>query len=412
MSKLMQQPEISSLTGLRFWAAMFILLNHLLLGYIPRDNPYFNNLLSSAGIIGMDIFFILSGFIIHYNYHSKIENLKIRSLFEFFAARFARLYPLFIFLFAIELFTKGLHAPSVDVWNSLKYFLTMSQSWFYDLNSMGQTFIYMYPRSSISWSVSTEMLMYAAYPFLLLLFRYDKLHASVRILTLVLITILFSLGLRWLNNHMDVVDHFGIKHFGQQASLATNASYSFAFWFVFISPYVRVFEFIIGICVAQLFLKSRHHPIHPTEAIVVPLLGLCAVSFILATFLPNAIALPWIKQTFVTIGYYPFIAIVLYVCARYGDSLMGRFFSMPFLVKQGEYSYSIYLFHIFVYSAATHTLLGIVPTGIRIIILWIVIFSCAFILYRYIEMPGRKLLRSWLMVKYDEVVRGWQRMFT
>ena len=78
-----QQKNLPSLTGLRFWAVFFILINHLLLGYVPRDNLLFINMLRHAGEIGMDIFFILSGFIIHYNYSASIQSFSKLSIYSF-----------------------------------------------------------------------------------------------------------------------------------------------------------------------------------------------------------------------------------------------------------------------------------------------------------------------------------------
>lgn len=414
MSRVARQPELPALTGLRFWAAFFILLNHLLLGFISRDNPWLKNLLGAGGILGMNTFFILSGFIIHYNYHAKLKDFSAHSFYEFFVARFSRLYPLFVFLFLVDFFATNLTLQRFnpeDVWRSLKYFLTMSQSWFYLPTSTGEIITYMYPRASIAWSISTEMLMYSCYPLLLLAFNRDRVGHVARGILVGALALMLSLGLRWLNNHMGSVDHIGVRMFGEQAAMGRNVSYSFAFWFVFLSPYVRVFEFIIGAMTAQVFLRLRDHPIGPREAVVMPLLGMAAMLFILATFLPDAYAITWGKKTLRMVGYYPPLAIIIFVAARYGDSLVCRFFSISSFVNLGERSYSIYLFHIFLISAATHVPTAAVPTAIRILMLWATVIASAHVLYRFIEMPARKKVRDALMATYPAIVRGWRRMF-
>lgn len=414
MSKIARQPNLPPLTGLRFWAAFFILLNHLLLGFIARDNPALKNMLGASGILGMNTFFVLSGFIIHYNYHEKLKHFNAHSFFEFFVARFSRLYPLYIVLFLLELVTvdmalQGLR--SEDVIGSLKYFLTMSQSWFYKLTSTGQSVTYMYPRSSISWSISTEMLMYSFYPALLLLFRRDRSSHWLRLVVVAGLVLLFSLGLRWLNNNMDVIDRYGVSLFGQNAGMGRNVSYSFAFWFVFISPYVRVFEFIIGAMTAHLFLRLRDHAPGKREQYLVPLLGLVSMLYIMATFLPDSIAIGWLQVTHRTIGYYPALAIIIFVAARHSSSFVSRYFSINSFVRLGEYSYSIYLFHIFVYSASTHaSALGVV-VALRIVILWATVFASAHVLYRFIEMPWRKKVRDGMMAGYPFVLERWRKLF-
>jgi hypothetical protein len=48
----------------------------------------------------MTLFFVLSGFVIHYNYAASIERDGARGIANFFVARFARLYPLYIVVIA------------------------------------------------------------------------------------------------------------------------------------------------------------------------------------------------------------------------------------------------------------------------------------------------------------------------
>ena len=406
-----QQKNLPSLTGLRFWAVFFILINHLLLGYVPRDNLLFINMLRHAGEIGMDIFFILSGFIIHYNYSASIQSFSKLSIYSFIVARIARLYPLYIFLFIVELILVGSHFNHHDVWSSLLYFFTMSQSWFYVLNSAGQTMFYMYPHSSISWSVSTEMLMYFCYPFILKLILRDKTNSATKIVLVIISTLLLAAVLSWLNNHKDVIDVFAVQYFGEQVSMARSPSYSFAFWLTFISPYVRILEFIIGVLVCHLYFNLQHIAVTVKESITMSMIGLASAIFILATFLPNEMAISWVNDLFLKLGYYPFIGLILFICARYPQAILDKFFSFSFFVKQGEYSYSIYLFHIFIYAIAAHALEKVTSIPLRVLLLWTTVLICANILYRLIEMPCRKWVKTRLMNRYDTFAQIWENVF-
>src|SRR5262249_2161334 len=51
--------------------------------------------------VGMTLFFVLSGFVIHLNYHGIVRAGRGGTA-DFFIARFARLYPMFLVVFAIE----------------------------------------------------------------------------------------------------------------------------------------------------------------------------------------------------------------------------------------------------------------------------------------------------------------------
>jgi peptidoglycan/LPS O-acetylase OafA/YrhL len=91
----MQKPEIPSLTGLRFYAAALVLWAHTVGAFlVPADVPVLRSS-SSVGLLGTTLFFVLSGFVIHYNYSSSLSTLTPRALYSFVVARFARLYPLF-----------------------------------------------------------------------------------------------------------------------------------------------------------------------------------------------------------------------------------------------------------------------------------------------------------------------------
>src|SRR5712691_7440959 len=91
----MQRPEIPSLTGLRFYAAALVLWAHTVTAFfMPAGVPILGSS-PVTGFLGMTLFFVLSGFVIHYNYGESLGSLKARAIYSFVIARFARLYPLF-----------------------------------------------------------------------------------------------------------------------------------------------------------------------------------------------------------------------------------------------------------------------------------------------------------------------------
>jgi peptidoglycan/LPS O-acetylase OafA/YrhL len=135
-------PMIVPLTSLRGLAALAVVGFH----YAPfiAGIPIFNR-----GFLGVDLFFLLSGFILT-NVYSK--EITARS---FFVARFARTYPLHLFILATLLPCFG-RAPVYSA-DSFLCNLTMTQvlcggplSW-----------------NSVSWSLSAEWICYFLFPILL-----------------------------------------------------------------------------------------------------------------------------------------------------------------------------------------------------------------------------------------------------
>lgn len=171
-----RNPDLPALFGLRFFAAVLILVHHLLLGPVSRQGA-FVPFLSQLGLLGMTFFFVLSGFLIHYLNAGTL--FRTRSLRSFLAARLARLYPLYLCVLLIVIaFTQDLAKYSQsDALKGLLPTVLMAQSWFFETIDSVPVTIFL-PRFSLAWSISTELLMYAAYPFVLLALR--RLGLSVR----------------------------------------------------------------------------------------------------------------------------------------------------------------------------------------------------------------------------------------
>ena len=77
---------IKPLTSLRFFFAFFVFLSHI--SFIKSDAAYidiFDNVFDE-GFLGVSFFFILSGFILAYNYNDKILERKV-SKSKFYIAR-------------------------------------------------------------------------------------------------------------------------------------------------------------------------------------------------------------------------------------------------------------------------------------------------------------------------------------
>ena len=367
---------IPSLTGLRFVAAALILRNHLLIGYVARDNPYFGPGLQVAGRLGMDVFFILSGFIIHYTYGAELASWSWTSTRKFFTARIARLYPLYIAVIVLDI---GLSiyfgdVARKDIVRSLPFLLTGSQSWFYLQGSSGVTFAQILPRAGLTWSISTEFGLYLTYPLIASLLAWDRTGPRLRATIVLTLVTLLSLGLAAMWQVL----------IAEQAIRGYNAS--FVVWLTFVSPFGRFWQFLIGVLIAHL-LSSGHRL--PASSVITA----SATVYLFLFLLPPSQMPFFISAIMQFLGPHAAIAILIFSLATNVTTGASRFLSTNVLVRLGELSYSIYLLQLFVLQVMLALFGNGTPSIPKIALYWIVLIFASGVSFRYIEAPARKALR-------------------
>lgn len=152
-------PEnLKPLTALRFYAALWVVSFHFWPNLAGVD---FTPKLVEKGYLGVELFFVLSGFILSHVYLQGFGEGRLR-YGQFLWARLARIYPLHIATLA-GVAAMGLGAMAVGVqmthpivdWASLPANLTLTHAW-----GLAQTAAWNHP----SWSISAEAFAYIAFP--------------------------------------------------------------------------------------------------------------------------------------------------------------------------------------------------------------------------------------------------------
>ena len=169
-----RRQEVPALTGLRFLAALTVLFAHGVGATLANDQPPQGAVawLMTVSGFGMTLFFVLSGFVIHYNYATLVTAGGPRGIAAFLWARFARLYPLFLVMMLVYVLASQRH---VAFWTghpekfnaiveALPYFLLSIQSWVYKVIDGGSLIEAVRGGSPPTWSISTEWFFYFAYP--------------------------------------------------------------------------------------------------------------------------------------------------------------------------------------------------------------------------------------------------------
>jgi hypothetical protein len=85
------RPRLGALTTLRFFAALHVVLFHMRVVRILDGGPWWYQNFASIGYVGVNLFFVLSGFILVYTYAGPPLNTP-----RFWQARFARIYPAYV----------------------------------------------------------------------------------------------------------------------------------------------------------------------------------------------------------------------------------------------------------------------------------------------------------------------------
>jgi peptidoglycan/LPS O-acetylase OafA/YrhL len=134
VASLIHRDTVPGLTGLRFVAAFCVLIAHSVTVLMGGHEVYW---IKQASGFGMTLFFVLSGFVIHYNYAVAVTGSRgTRGTAAFLWARFARLYPLLLLMLALYVLVSNKHfefwtgRPErfIDVLHALPYFLLSIQS--------------------------------------------------------------------------------------------------------------------------------------------------------------------------------------------------------------------------------------------------------------------------------------------
>ena len=347
-SKLVYRPEIDSLRALSVGA---VIIYHAAI---------YNQLFLPGGYLGVDIFFVISGYL--------ISSLIFREFFQtntfifqnFFERRARRILPalLFVILLTIPLALKYIYPVSlVDFSKSILSTLGFVSNLYFFFT--GQEYA---AESGLlkpllhTWSLSVEEQFYILFPIILVLcFKYFKNYLLSIIIIGIMLSLLFA-------------ENLSIK----------NPSLNF---YVLSS---RAWELLLGSLVALLEIKYKKKNTLINSNIFVPIgLILIISSFF---FYDESIAHP----TFRSLP--PVIGTVLILYFANSSSLVVRLMSLKLFSSIGLISYSLYLWHFPVFAFARLSFYG---NNIKeYLFIGSSIFILSILSYLFLEKPFRSKKRT------------------
>lgn len=341
---------IKPLTSLRFIFALMVFYAH---SYVV--DPFFNQPFFKEGFVGVTFFFVLSGFIIAYNYEDKFLSSTV-SKRKFWIARFARIYPMHILTISL---TAVLAFPlAKDFGNWLGHFFPA----LFLLHPFIPLEDYFFYTDSPSWSLGCEQFFYFLFPFLIVWFgRNRRLGWTLGCLAILVPVCMFYTADEWVR----------------------------PLWYV--NPFLRMPDFLVGILLYRIYVRFKSVEWSFRTA---TLLELGAVGFFLLFYLPGPDLLPKVFRY--NCFYWLPIVWLLFMFARQSGAL-SRVLSHSFLVLLGEASYSVYLIHLFMmqgYNALAAHYGWQWPYAVSTGLILVVTVAVSIGTYMYIEKPANRLIRK------------------
>lgn len=309
-----------ALTGIRFIAASAVFVAHLAEGHFD------------FGAQGVSMFFVLSGFILTKVYTDRRDWTPG----QFYWARFARIYPAYMFslVLALPVFW-SLISRHDNPMAFMASVLTMLHAWSPDTAHYW---------NNPTWSLSAEALFYFIFPFVLPLF-----NVRVRYLVFVIL-ILWPL----------------------QVWNQVTGDYSDGGQFISKFPLFRVPEFLIGIAFGMMHGKVRIPWALPVSVSVI---------VVAALFMPT-------ETTYTALA--PIYGLLLIGLTTHHGFLASRT-----MVLLGDASYSLYLLHMPVticFMVIERRVIGEIPALLKAPLLFAVTLALSILVLIYIERPARQWL--------------------
>lgn len=364
------RPDID---GLRALAVSLVILFHI------------NSSLMPGGFVGVDVFFVISGFLITGITYKSIENGSFRFKL-FYARRIRRILPLMytmlaatfivgIFLFNSDELLKLAEAVKANVFYQYNFYILNHGKGYFDISSLQQPLLH-------TWSLAVEEQFYFIMPLLLVLLYKLSRNKLVLCLGITVITIL-SMGFSvYASHYLPQIAYYMLPS--------------------------RAYELCLGALLAislgyiQLIYNSSQYRIifNKFIASIISISGLLLI--MLASLLLNE------SDKFP--GWYgllPTLGTVLFILggSLYNNNILARIFSHKYFVGVGLMSYSLYLWHwpILAYYRYENPQLQN-KIGLQAALALILIILCvAVITYKYIEKPikNTKLVYKTMVVRYQ-----------
>ena len=345
--RITYRPEID---GLRSIAVGAVILYH-------AQITIFGWQTFKGGFIGVDIFFVISGYLITSIILKELVTTGSFSFKHFYERRIRRILPALLFVMLVSLpFAWMYLLPNsfIDFSKSILYSLGFSSNFYFHYSGQqyGAESGLLKPFLH-TWSLSVEEQFYILFPIVLLItFKYFRKH----LLTILVIGLIISL---------------------QMADWGSRNYPSASFYFL----HTRMWELLAGSILAYFEITLGHRSKNKTLNLILPSIGMFLIGHSILFFNDKMF-----HPSFYSLS--PIIGVCLIIWFCHKDEHITKILSSKLFVSVGLISYSLYLWHhpIFAFARVTEFTEAIL---FKKLLIGIILLILSIISYYLIERPAR-----------------------
>jgi peptidoglycan/LPS O-acetylase OafA/YrhL len=363
-----RRPPMPGLTGIRTCLALTILLFHFTPNGLRWEAHPWVSLypVVDIGYVFVSFFFLISGFILSYNYSFREKPVKA---VDFWMARMSRLYPIYALTMVISIpfLINEWHVRSKQqFWEGVIATPLLMQGWFPRLATFWMT---------VTWTLSCEVMLYLAFPWLVRLKWPKSLPKLV-----VMFFVIWAIGL--IPHSMYIVrnpDHL--------AGMADR--YSDGLWINTLkyTPLPYVCTFLAGLTLGHILESWK---ITARGRNIAGLVGFGA-AYVITYHLVQRTPYILVHGGLLT----PVFALI--IISLSGPGIPQRIFGIPPLLVIGTSTYALYLLHfngmllLQQHHVMEHLHLGRFDPWIS----YVVVVSAAVAARKWVEHPAQIWIKDW-----------------
>ena len=354
---------LPSIDSLRALAVLAVIIYHVDVNYLP------------GGFLGVDLFFVLSGYLISSLIIKEYRKTGSLNLYNFYIRRARRLLPAVYFMITVGLVVMVLFNEVLLRKSHLDAILgyIYSSNWWYIFHKLDyfDSFGAQSPFKHL-WSLAIEEQFYMIFPLLFLLVnRKKKSKDGTYKLNKNFLYVVLGLILVSLIAHILLFDINNISR-------------------IYFGTDTRAFSLLVGVVGAILYPMERlHAKVTPQQNMIYSVVSLVSIATLITVMIYTSE-----YNTLLYRGGFLLVAIlglIVIISSGKQHTLMSRLLSFKPVVFIGKISYSLYLWHFPVLVLTTPVSEIGNPNIIFVILRVILTFILAAASYVFVETPIRKL---------------------